>query len=155
MHCQLWDPLTNTLLVPKELWEGTLSPPESAVDVTLRTQMLMCQVHGSLWWGRWGDGLQAVSQAVVRLWVKSLSQVSVSSPGSSAFITHLPPSYFSLLKKLFLMDYFHLFFILRERGMHAQAGEVQREGERESQAGSVAVCVEPDMGLELWNREMT
>ena len=45
-------------------------------------------------------------------------------------------------------------FILRERQEEkVQAGEGQREGERESQAGC-AVSAEPNAGLELMHREI-
>ena len=63
--------------------------------------------------------------------------------------------YFSMLigklKYIYKEYIFLLFlslFILRETE-HAQVGEGQKERERESQ-----VCAEPDVGLELTNREI-
>ena len=37
---------------------------------------------------------------------------------------------------------------------HTSRGEGQREGDRESEAGSVLTAVSPDVGLELMNREI-
>ena len=55
---------------------------------------------------------------------------------------------------LFFKFFFFLFSETERGRAHTKAGEGQREGERESQAGLYAVRAEPDAGLELTNCEI-
>ena len=105
---------------------------------------------------------RALPRTTSRPFTPALIHPAPVTPASSVFLQQIrraSASGFHLCSPLCLSSLFFLkvyLFILRERerkGAHAGRGGAEREGERESQAGSTLLA-QPDVGLDPTNHEI-